>query len=211
MAPVATHLSATSLLWAALTVQAVWLLLNSLAWHRTPGIDLIGAAVVVSVAGFAVLGRRWRWTAVPVRLVMATEFLLAVADRFGLLGPPGASGVSWGNFSRCIDHTHKVAAFLPTGLAPTLAVGATLAEIILGTALLLGVRVRLAATGSAGLLAIYGICMTISLPVAEQFHYNVFLLCAAMLALAKLDPTSLSLDNWLAQRRGSGPATRRAL
>ncbi|MGI8695250.1 MAG: hypothetical protein ACR2JQ_01125 [Mycobacteriales bacterium] len=191
---------AIRLLWLTLVVQAGWLLLNGLALHRSPGLDVIGAVIGVSVAGFALLHRRWRWTAVVVRVVMSADFLLAVADRLGILGPPGTRGVSWGDFSHFVDYTHTVVAFLPRDLAPALAVLATVAEISLGVALLLGVRLRAAALAAAALLGVYGLCMTISLPLAEQFHYNVFILAAAMLALATLDRTALTVDRLLARR-----------
>lgn len=194
---------AIRLLWFAVAVQAGWLLLNGLVLHRSPGVDVTGGVIWLSVAAFAVLHRRWPGVTVLVRAVMAADLLLAVADRFGILGQPGAPGVSSGNFARFVDYTHEVAGFLPRGMAPTLAVIATVAEITLATALLLGFRLRLAALGSAALLATYGICMTISLPPAQQFHYNVFLLGASMLALAALDPTTLTVDRLL----GSGQVT----
>lgn len=34
---------------------------------------------------------------IALRLAIAASFALAVADRFGLLGGPGADGVSWGS------------------------------------------------------------------------------------------------------------------
>ncbi|MGI8678131.1 MAG: hypothetical protein ACR2LX_05485 [Jatrophihabitans sp.] len=74
------------------------------------------------------------------------------------------------------DYTHTVPAFLPRRVAPPLAVTATVAEITLGLALLLGIQLRRAALGSASLLAVYGICMTLTLPLAQQFHYNVLIL-----------------------------------
>lgn len=177
--------TATRVLWLAVAAQAGWLLLNGLLWHRAPGLDPIGAIVGATVAAFAVLRRRW--SAVAVRVLMAADFLLAVADRFGALGRPGAAGVSWGDFPHFVAYTRTVVAFLPAGFAPSLAVAATVAEVALGLALLFGVLVRLAAPAAAGLLGVYGICMSVSLPAAEQFHYNVFLLCAAMVALATVD------------------------
>ncbi len=43
--------------------------------------------------------------------------------------------------------------------------------------------------------------MVISLPVAEQFHYNVFVLAAGMLVLAGLTKIPLTLDAVLARQR----------
>ena len=187
----------------ALVVQVVWDLLDNLSLHLEPGPDAIGIIIVVVGAAFAVTCRnpRWRWLTVVVRVVMATEFLLAVADRFGIFGPAGSPGTSWGDFTHFVAYTRTMTTFLPAGLASPLAVLATVAEIALGVALLLGVRLRLAALGSAILLAVYAVCMIITLPVAEQFHYTVFVLAACMLTLATLDRTPLTLDAPIRSRR----------
>ncbi|MEP7019208.1 MAG: hypothetical protein ABI808_01050 [Pseudonocardiales bacterium] len=191
---------AIRLLWLALAVQACWLLVNGLVLHRSPGLDVLGAVIGLSVAGFAARYRRPTGAAVLIRAVMAADFLLAVADRFGLLGAPGAPGVSWGNFTQFVDYTHTVTVFVPRGVAPLLAVTATVAESTLGLALLLGIQLRRAALCSAALLGVYGVCMTLSLPLAAQFHYNVFILAATMLALAVRHPTTLTVDQWLTRR-----------
>lgn len=103
-----------------------------------------------------------------------------------------ASGVSWGDFARFVDYTRSMTTFLPGSLAPTLAVLATVAEVTLGTALLLGIPLRLSALAAALLLGIYGTSMMILLPPAEQFHYNVFVLSAGMLAVATVHRSPLT-------------------
>ena len=193
-----TWRAARGILWLALAVQAGWFLLNGLVLHHAPGLDAIGVSIACGVAAFAVGSQRWTWLAVLLRTIMAADFLLAVADRFGFLGAYGSPGVSWGDFGHFVHYTGTLAAFLAARLAPTLAVAATAAEITLGVALLLGLRLRLAALGAAALLAVYGISMSISLPPAQQFHYSVFLLCAAMLNLSRLDST-FTVDRVLAR------------
>lgn len=187
---------AVAVLWVALAVQATWVILNSATLHRSPALDVLGVVILLTFTAFAALRqhRRWRWLAVIVRTLMAADFLLAVGDRFGVLGQPGASGVSWGDFKHFVDYTRSVTTFLPGSLAPSLAVLATIAEITLAVALLLGVRLQLAALGAALLLGIYGASMMISLPAAEQFHYNVFVLGAGMLTLATLARSPLTVD-----------------
>ncbi len=194
---------AAMVLWFALAAQATWVILNVLTLHRSPGLDVLGGVILVSFATFAALHARpgWRWLSVLVRVIMAADFLLAVGDRFGLFGPAGTPGVTTGDFAHFVDYTRTVTTFLPDGLAPTLAVLATVAEIALASALLLGLRLRLAALGAAGLLVIYGTSMMISLPVAEQFRYNVFVLAAGMLVLAGLTKIPLTLDAVLARQR----------
>jgi putative oxidoreductase len=178
-------------LWLAIGLQSGWLLVNTFSLHQPPGLDTIGAVLLIVVVLFAARRPGWRWPAVLLRLTMAADFLLAVVDRFGLLGAPGRPGVSWGDYRHFSDYTRSIVlAFLPAGLAPAAALAATIAEITLGLALLSGLNTRLAATGAAALLATYAIAMTISLPAAQQFHYNVILLCAAMAALATLCPAS---------------------
>ena len=188
----------------ALVVQVGWDLLDVTSLHRAPGPDPLGTVIVVVCAVFAVAHRnpRWRWLTVVLRILMAAEFLLAVADRFGILGPAGSPGTSWGDFTHFVAYTRSMTTFLPAGLAPTLAVLATVAEITLGVALLLGVRLRFAALGSAALLAVYAIAMTVTLPAAQQFHYTVFVLAAGMLTLATADRTPFTLDAVRSGRRG---------
>jgi len=135
------------------------------------------------------------------RALVGLDFLGSVADRFGLLGPPRAAGVSWGDFSNFVTYTHQVNAFLPASVAPALAVLATIAEISLGLGLVLGLRVRLATVGASMLLLTYGTAMTISLGVASQFHYAVFLLSAGAWALATVDAQPLSVDVLVARPR----------
>ena len=76
------------------------------------------------------------------RWALGLTLLSAVADRFGRWGVNGSPGVSWGDWPHFVAYTAKVNGFLPAALAPTLAVLATAAEILLGGALLLGVFPR---------------------------------------------------------------------
>ncbi|WP_330294672.1 DoxX family protein [Streptomyces sp. NBC_00503] len=180
-------------LWAALLVQLIWSV-----GHRP---DTFGITVMAVLGGFAALHGRWPWLAVPVRFLMAADFLLSVGDRFGAFGPPGTPGSPWGDFAHFVAYTRDVSSFLPTGLAPLLAVLATVAETALALSLLLGIRLRYTALGSAGLLFAFGVSMTLSLPAAEQFRYGVFLLCAGMLALSTTDRHAWSVDGLVSRRR----------
>jgi hypothetical protein len=73
------------------------------------------------------------------RWALGATLLSATTDRFGIWGPPGAANVAWGDWAHFVTYTAKVNSFLPDTLAPTLAVIATAAEILLGIALILGV------------------------------------------------------------------------
>jgi putative oxidoreductase len=186
---------APKLLWVALAAQSGWVAVNELSLHRSPRLDVVGGSVLAVLAAFAIMNRLWRWPTVVVRILMAIEFLLAIADRFGLLGAPGTSMVSWGTFAHFVDYTRSITTFLPGRFAGPLAVAATVIEIGLAAMLLVGARLKIVALSSATLLGIYGISMTATLPIAEQFHYNVFALAAAMLVVAgsRSDRTRTSL------------------
>jgi hypothetical protein len=62
--------------------------------------------------------------------------------------------------------------------------------------LLVGARVRIVALGSAVLLGTYGISMTATLPIANQFHYNVFALPATMLVVGTRSGPNPQLTSW---------------
>ena len=117
------------------------------------------------------------------RWALAVTFLSAVADRFGIWGPPGAPGVSWGDWSQFVTYTAKVNSFLPAILAPTLAVIATAAELALGVALILGVFRRPVAWASVILLALFAGAMTVSFGIKAPLGYSVFGDLAAAFAL----------------------------
>jgi uncharacterized membrane protein YphA (DoxX/SURF4 family) len=107
-----------------------------------------------------------------------------VADRFGLWGPPGADNISWGNWSHFVAYTAQVNSFLPAAVAPALAVVATVAELALGLALLLGVWPRLVAWATCGLLTLFAVAMTFSFGAKAPLNFSVFVAAAAALLLA---------------------------
>ncbi len=187
-------------LWLALLAQALWMIGTGIAAHAFGDKVLYDSVIVVGFAAFAATGERARWLAAALRVLIALAFLASVADRFGILGPPGASGVGWGDFAHFIAYTRTVNAFLPANWAPALAALATLAETTLGLALLLGVRLRLAAIGAAALLLLYGTAMTLSLGIGAQFAYAVCVMCVGAWSLAVSDASALSLDGHTARR-----------
>jgi hypothetical protein len=50
------------------------------------------------------------------RWALGATLLSAVADRFGLWGPPGGTDVSWGDWAHFVAYTAKVNSFLPPPL-----------------------------------------------------------------------------------------------
>jgi uncharacterized membrane protein YphA (DoxX/SURF4 family) len=142
---------------------------------------------------------RIRWIAALLRLPVAAAFLDAVADRLGFLGPNGTPGVAWGDFAHFIAYTSTLNPFAPHAIIPALAVLATLCETTFGIALLLGIRLRIAAFGSAVLLFLFATAMTIS--GFSQFAYGVYLMAAGTLALSTVDPSLFSVDAILRKQK----------
>jgi uncharacterized membrane protein YphA (DoxX/SURF4 family) len=108
------------------------------------------------------------------RLALGVSFLSAVADRFGLWGRNGAPRVAWGDWTHFCAYTAQLNWFLPKGLISPTAWTATLAETLLGLALILGVRLRLVALASAVLLALFAIAMVGALGIKAALDYSVF-------------------------------------
>ena len=120
------------------------------------------------------------------RAALGVSFLLSVSDRLGFYGNPGERGVSWGTFERFLGYAAKVNAFAPAWMIPFLGTAATVLELLFGVTLVLGLALRWAAFGSAGLLFLFGSAMAISLGIKSPFDYSVFaaMCCALFLGLA---------------------------
>jgi putative oxidoreductase len=120
------------------------------------------------------------------RAALGVSFLLSVSDRLGLYGNPGERGVSWGTFERFLGYAANVNAFAPASMIPFLGTAATGLELLFGVTLVLGLALRWAAFGSAGLLFLFGTAMAISFGIKSPFDYSVFaaMCCALFLGLA---------------------------
>src|SRR3954470_3680753 len=82
---------------------------------------------------------------VAMRMALAAGFLSAVADRFGLWGPIGTPGVSWGGFAKFLDYTATLLPYLSTTLVAVAGWAATGGESVPGVAPPPGLRVPPAA------------------------------------------------------------------
>ncbi len=114
------------------------------------------------------------------RIALGAAFLSAVAARFGLWHDRGPHP-----FAAFIRYTGEVNSFLPSVTYPYLAVAATVAESVLGVALVLGVRLRWTALAAAVLLALFGTAMAISSGVKAPLDYSVFSASAGSLLLSE--------------------------
>lgn len=120
-------------------------------------------------------------TSIILRWTLSLTLLSAVADRLGWWGAPGTQNVSWGDWAHFVSYTARVNSFLPSSWAPCLALLATVAETILGGALLLGISPRVVALACAGLFALFAGAMTLSLGVKAPLNFSVFAAAAALL------------------------------
>lgn len=120
-----------------------------------------------------------RLTLLYARIALGAAFLSGIASRFGWWG----AGVGYGNFANFERATAEVNAFMPAAAIPFLAWAATAAEFGFGVALVLGVWRRWTALGSAILLALFGLAMTISQGIKSPLDYSVFSASACALLL----------------------------
>lgn len=108
------------------------------------------------------------------RLALGITFLVAIADRFGWLGPYGSRNVSWGDWTHFVQYVAVLNSFVPKKLIPVLAVLETIIELGLGVALLLGIYERVVAWSSAALLMSFALTMSIALGITAPVSYSVF-------------------------------------
>ncbi len=125
---------------------------------------------------------------IVLRVGLGTAFLSASADRFGLWGPNGAPGVSWGDWSHFMVYASKLNWFTPAPLVPIAAGIATAAEVVFGIALLTGIYLRWAALGSAALLGIFFIAMAGASGIKAPLDYSVLSGLGGAFLLAALNP-----------------------
>jgi uncharacterized membrane protein YphA (DoxX/SURF4 family) len=127
------------------------------------------------------------------RVTLAAGFLSAVADRFGLWAEAGTNQVGWGNFETFTQYVQTLAPYLPDTLVTAAAWGATAVEILLGGTLLLGVKIRWAALGSAATLVVFAVSMFIFAGFETPLSASVFTAAAAALLLVLAPPGSYTV------------------
>lgn len=120
------------------------------------------------------------------RFALAATLLSAVADRFGMWGPPGAPHVAWGDWPHFVTYCAQVNSFAPKALIPALAWAATVLEAGLGLLLLAGVYLEAVAYATAVLFALFALAMSISFGIKAPLDYSVWGDVAAALLLGVL-------------------------
>lgn len=121
------------------------------------------------------------------RFSIATGFLSAVADRFGLYSK---SNSVWGNWESFIAYTKVINPWFPEIIIPSIGVIVTLLEIIFALCLLIGFRVQLFAKLSGFLLLLFALSMTFSIGIKPVLDYSVFPVAAAAFILSTLKEIS---------------------
>ena len=100
-----------------------------------------------------------RWAAYFARAALAVAFLSAVADRFGLWGPPGTEGIAWGDIESYEAYVALLNWFLPSGLIPVAGWTATIAEVVIAVGLIVGWQLRWFALAAGVLLTTFAVTM----------------------------------------------------
>jgi uncharacterized membrane protein YphA (DoxX/SURF4 family) len=119
------------------------------------------------------------------RFGLATSYLSSVADRFGAWGRHGTPNVTWGDFQHFAAQVMAILPWMPKAIVPVLAWVITVLESALGLGLLIGVRTRVMAIGSACLLLLFGLSMILSPGgLHGAFASSVFSAAGASLLLA---------------------------
>ncbi|KAF2507400.1 DoxX family protein [Flavobacterium foetidum] len=129
------------------------------------------------------------------RIVLAITMLSAVADRFGLWGPPNSNGVVWGNWENFVAYTQTLNSFANQATAEVLGGIATFLEILFALLLIFGFKTRIAALGTTFLMLTFAFAMAISVSVKAPFDYSVLTSAAAALLLANIGKTYFAVDN----------------
>jgi uncharacterized membrane protein YphA (DoxX/SURF4 family) len=109
-----------------------------------------------------------------VRIALAAAFLSAVADRFGLWGPPGSEGVAWGSIEQYENYVGLLNGLLPSALISPVGWMATVFEIAIAVGLLAGWQLRWFALAAAILLTLFASAMSVSLGPKPPLDYSVF-------------------------------------
>lgn len=125
------------------------------------------------------------------RLALASGFLSAVADRFGLWSKEFSS---WGNWDSFLVYTRSLNSWFPESLIPAIGIIATAAEVIFAVCLIVGFKTKLFAQLSGFLLLIFALSMTFSTGVKGALNFSVFTASAAAFALSLMKTKFLELD-----------------
>lgn len=147
-----------------------------------------------------------QYSALFVRVALGVTFIAAVTDRFGFWGAAGSANVAWGDFESFLAYTTLLNPYFPEAWIRPVGWLVTVAETLLGLALIVGFQTRRAAVASGVLLLAFAFGMTIGTGIKAPLNYSVFSASAGALLLATTGSYLLSLDAYL---RGPAAVMRR--
>jgi hypothetical protein len=153
--------------------------------------------------------RVYRIARIFTRFALGIAFLSAIADRFGMYGPPGGKSVGFGDWSHFVQFVAVLNFFLPKVLISPLAVLETIIELALGVALLLGIYQRVVAWSSGVLLMFFALTMSIALGIEVALSYSVFSAAGAAFLLGATSTRLNSLDRHEVDRMDTLQRSRR--
>lgn len=131
------------------------------------------------------------------RFSIAFGFLSAVADRFGFYTTEASA---WGNWQSFTEYTQQMNPWFPETLIPTLAILATILEIMFAFCLLIGFKTQLAAKLSGILLLLFGLSMSFSFGIKPALDYSVFGVSAAALSISTMKDKYLEIDSLISKK-----------
>ena len=122
-----------------------------------------------------------------VRISLAAAFLSAVADRFGMWGPPGSDGVVWGDIKSYENYVALLNSFAPISFVSTMGWPATIAEITIALGLLVGWQLRWFSLAAGILLTLFALAMCVALGPKPPLDYSVFSAASAAFLFFAID------------------------
>lgn len=132
------------------------------------------------------------------RLAIGIGFLSAVVDRFGFWSPELAA---WGNMDSFFEYTQILLPWIPASIIPIVGWIATIAELIFGLFLILGIQTELIAKLSGLLLLSFALSMSFSVGLKKVFDFSVFSASAAAFGLSLLKEKYWELDQFFTKKQ----------
>lgn len=132
------------------------------------------------------------------RLAIATSFLSAVVDRFGMWSKEVSV---WGNWNSFLEYTQIINPWFPNSMISIVGTIATTAEIFFAICLIIGFKIELFAKLSGFLLLIFALSMTFSTGIKGAFDFSVFSASAGAFALSLMKEKYLELDNLISKSK----------
>jgi uncharacterized membrane protein YphA (DoxX/SURF4 family) len=98
--------------------------------------------------------------------------------------------VAWGTFANFLTYTAKLNPWFPSSIIPVVGWSATVAETVIGIALIVGYQLRLAAISAAILTLSFGLAMALTLGVQAPLNYSVFIAATGSYLLSQVADNS---------------------